>query len=159
MDVGVQVTTTTEPATATKKTCPGITDGRPCRAHPTKSGYCVFHDKSIQAPAAIRGGKHSSLKHRCYKRLPEPLAGLLIMAATAAEQVRDGSLSPAQGSSIASLVSCVVRALEVADYAVRLERLEEATAKHVSGDRSDSHGAIFRAGSAGPSNGGSLPNN
>jgi hypothetical protein len=111
------------------KTCSAVTrSGSPCHAYAGADGLCVFHSPK-QHEAAIRGGKASSLRHRAYKRIPEPLAGLLVVLQEAVDEVHSGTLSPSAGSAMSSLVGCIVKALEVADYARRLEVLEAALLK------------------------------
>lgn len=122
--------TSEAPAEPRGKTCSAVTrSGSPCRAYANaESGLCVFHSPR-QHEAAIRGGKASSLRHRAYKRLPEPLASLLAVLQKAVDEVHSGKLSPAAGSTMSSLVATIVKALEVADYARRLEALETALLK------------------------------
>jgi len=119
-----------EPVTTGKRTCRAFTRaGDPCRAAATTSGLCVFHDADVQRSAAVRGGHASSLKNRAYRRLPEPLSSLLDTLQLAVSEVHDGRITPSQGQAIASLVSVIVKSLELADYAKRLDALEAALLK------------------------------
>jgi hypothetical protein len=109
-----------------KRTCSAKTKaGQSCRAYATESGLCVFHSPR-QREYAVSGGKHSSLRHRAYRRIPAPLSGLLTMLEQSAQEVHDGRISPAAGSSIASIVSAIVKALETADLTKRIESIEKA---------------------------------
>ena len=64
-----------------------------------------------------------------YRRLPEPLSTLLDTLQSAVSEVHDGKITPSQGQAIASLVSVIVKSLELADYAKRLDALEAALLK------------------------------
>jgi hypothetical protein len=104
--------------------------GDRCRAYASAStGLCCFHDPAKQSEYAKNGGRCSSLRHRAYRRIPEPLSSLLVVLQTAVDEVHSGKLSPSAGSTMSSLVGTIVKALEVADYAKRLEVLETALLK------------------------------
>ena len=113
-----------------KLTCSAVKkSGQPCQAYANaESGKCCFHGPR-QRDYAVTGGKNSSLRHRAYRRIPEPLSSLLVVLQTAVDEVHSGKLSPSAGSTMSSLVGTIVKALEVADYAKRLEVLETALLK------------------------------
>ena len=109
--------------------CPATkVNGQPCTAHVVRNGRCVGHQEN-GLEARRKGGRNTSLKARAAKRLPEPISSLLDTLTLAVDEVHDGKISPSQGSSIASLVSVIVKSLEVADYGRRLESLEAALLK------------------------------
>ena len=118
------MTTETLPQT-TKRICQAMTkSGLTCRAIPDSSGFCPFHRPGHAEHSRI-GGKHSSLKYRAAKRLPDPLGDLLTTLQQSINEVHSGQLSPGAGSAISSLVSASVKLLEYGSYDARLKQLEK----------------------------------
>ena len=113
------------PPQTTRVLCGAKTkSGNSCRGWPDSSGFCPAHRPGHTDNARI-GGRHSSLKYRAAKRLPDPLAELLTTLQQSISEVHSGQLSPGAGSAISSLVSASVKLLEYGSYDKRLQQLED----------------------------------
>jgi hypothetical protein len=111
-------------------------DGSPCRAWPTKSGYCLAHDPALsekREQARLKGGYGKSRVARAERLLPQELQALDDVLSTVITGVYAGNLLPSQGSSIAALASARVRLREIAlkmaeqgELKERIQKLEVA---------------------------------
>ena len=109
---------------ASESMCKAITkSGEPCRAWPDESGLCCFH-RSDHQENCVKGGQHSSLRYRLEKRLSPRLIPILQLLEQSAQEVHDGRLTPAAGSSVAAICGALVRVLESAEYETKLQELE-----------------------------------
>ena len=110
-------------------------DGKECRGIPTTSGYCPSHDPNLGnkiREGRARGGRNKARTARAQKLLLGELETLDDVLTQAVAGVYRGTLSPAQGSSIAALASAKVRLREIAlkmaeqtELKDRILRLEE----------------------------------
>jgi hypothetical protein len=98
--------------------------GAPCRALAVSgSPYCNMHGPNAKA-IQIKGGKHKSNAYRLEDKMSPRLKDVVELLQTAAKQVHEGTISPAQGSSLASICSTLVKAIEVASLETRVAVLE-----------------------------------
>jgi hypothetical protein len=94
-------------------------DGGDCHG----TGLCPAHRPGFHEIAAL-GGRNKAKVVQLEKRLPGRLRPVLDLLAVSIEQVHTGTISPAQGSAIASLASAMCRVNEVAELEIRLTTLE-----------------------------------
>ncbi len=102
-------------------------NGRPCQAPPSASGYCFAHDPQLRAKTAEarkQGGRNSSNTARARKRMGAELQDIVKMVEAALGGVYKGSLTPQQGSALASLAGAWLRLHEMAEVEGRIEELE-----------------------------------
>ena len=94
-------------------TCKGTrADGNPCGATPTASGYCFAHDAALQESTAngrSRGGKNRSRAVRARKAMGASQEQVLKFVEAGLAGVYKGTLTPQQGSAIASLAGAWVK--------------------------------------------------
>ena len=101
--------------------------GAPCRALAVSgSPYCNMHGPNAKA-IQIKGGKHKANAYRLEDKMSPRLKEVVEMLGTAAKQVHRGEITPAQGSSLASICSTLVKAIEVASLETRVAVLEVRT--------------------------------
>src|SRR5690242_12728705 len=109
-------------------TCTAVrADGQPCGGPARGSGYCFAHDPDLQAKrqAARRAGGHGKRStSRLDKHTPHGLRPVLDRLYAALDGVAEGSLTPQQGSSMASIAGAIIRTFEVAELEARLQHLE-----------------------------------
>jgi len=114
------------------KRCRGTRrDGTPCQAPPHAigpDGYCWAHDPAKrEARRAVRakGGRHKATAIRVESApLPSYLRPVLALVVRAMVDVRDGRMSPAQGSSIAALAGVAIKLVTASQFEERLSALE-----------------------------------
>ncbi len=106
-------------------------DGQPCGAAARASGFCFSHDPALEAErraARTLGGQNKSTAIRAeHTPLPSYLKPVLGSVLAAIRDVRAGTLSPAQGSSIAALAGVAVRLVTAGQLEERLSALEAQT--------------------------------
>ena len=106
-------------------------DGAPCRAPATVDGFCYSHAPGLDAErraARTKGGQNKSTAIRAEKTpLPSYLKPVLGAVLAAIRDVRVGTLSPAQGGSIAALAGVAVRLVTAGQLEERLTALEAQT--------------------------------
>ena len=103
--------------------------GKPCRACPApNSPYCPLHGPNARA-IQIKGGLHKSMQHRLENKMSPRLKDVVELLGTAAKQVHSGDITPAQGSSLASIATALIKAIEVATLETRVAVLEVRTKK------------------------------
>ena len=106
-------------------------DGTPCQAPPASigpDGYCWAHDpakREARRAARAKGGQHKATAIRVESApLPSYLRPILGAVVKALADVRDGRLTPAQGSSIAALASVAIKLVTASQFEERLSALE-----------------------------------
>ncbi len=102
-------------------------NGNPCQAPPSASGYCFAHDPQLRAKTAEarkQGGRNSSNTARARKRMGADLCDIVKMVEAALGGVYKGSLTPQQGSAIASLAGAWVRIHDAGEVEQRIADLE-----------------------------------
>ena len=105
--------------------------GLPCRAIPAKgSSYCLFHGPDAKA-IQIKGGQHKSNAHRLENKMSPRLKDVVELLGNAAREVHTREITPAQGSSLASICSTLVKAIEVASLETRVAVLEVRTKRDI----------------------------
>jgi hypothetical protein len=90
-------------------------DGAACQATPTKSGYCLSHDPSLEEKrrqARVRGGKGKARTARARKLLMAEFESWDALLDRAAAQVYQGVLAPNVATAIASLAGAKVKLFE-----------------------------------------------
>ena len=106
--------------------------GGPCRAAVVlASGLCPAHDparREALAAARVAGGRNKSRVARAAKLVPRELRAVLGQLMSALGEVRADTISPAQGSAMASLAAAIVRVYQVGVLEERLAALEAAAA-------------------------------
>ena len=115
------------------KRCRGTRrDDTPCQAPPHTigpDGYCWAHDpakREARRAARAKGGQHKATAIRAeHTPLPSYLKPVLGSVLAAIRDVRAGTLSPAQGSSIAALAGVAIKLVTAAEFEERLQALEE----------------------------------
>ena len=98
--------------------------GSPCRALAVSgSPYCNMH-----GPRALeiqtKGGKHKANAYRLEDKMSPRLKDVVELLGTAARQVHSGEITPAQGSSLASIATALIKAIETASLDMRVSLLE-----------------------------------
>ena len=58
-------------------------------------------------------------------RMDPKLKAIVDLISKSAQEVHEGTITPAQGQSIAALGSSLVRAMDSAEFALKLEQLEK----------------------------------
>ena len=101
--------------------------GSPCRALAVSgSPFCNMH-----GPRALElqtlGGKHRANAYRLEDKMSPRLKDVVELLGNAAKEVHSGEITPAQGSSLASICSTLVKAIEVASLETRVAVLEVRT--------------------------------
>ena len=110
-------------------------DGSPCQGQGLKQfdGYCIAHAPADKTRAwRARGGKNSSTAARLDKRIPERLQGIIKDLAEGMNQVREGTLSPANFNSFCRGAKTMVDLYRLADEemeTIRKEEIETAAAE------------------------------
>jgi hypothetical protein len=93
-----------------------------------ESGYCFAHDPDREADrrrARASGGSATSNVAKLRRHLePSHLGPVFSTLVEALDQVHAGSLSPARGSSMASIARALCAVLEVGELEERLTALE-----------------------------------
>ena len=98
--------------------------GAPCRALAVSgSPYCNMHGPNAKAIQTL-GGKHKANAYRLEDKMSPRLKDVVELLGEAAKQVHSGEITPAQGSSLASICSALVKAIEVASLDMRVAVLE-----------------------------------
>ncbi|MDP9352476.1 MAG: DUF5763 domain-containing protein, partial [Chloroflexota bacterium] len=127
-------------------------DGTPCKAAPTQSGYCWAHDPELRAKAMDarrRGGANRANTVRAAKRIPRDMSDLVKRLLEAIDAVERGDLDHRRATAMASLAGAACRVHEVGEMEQRLAELEERAAQQVrpgvarytrTGWRSPGHG-------------------
>ena len=104
-------------------------DGQPCGAPATIDGWCWSHAPGRDAErraARQKGGTNKSTAARVANaRLPNYLRPVLGAVLSALRDVRAGTLTPAQASSIAALAGAAVRVVSAGQLEERIAALEE----------------------------------
>ena len=104
-------------------------DGEPCAAPVLDGGpFCYMHDparREAQAAARQRGGENSATVARAEKLVPNHMRPVLGAVLAAIRDVRAGSLTPAQGSAIASLAGAACKVYQLGILEERLSALED----------------------------------
>jgi len=114
------------------KRCRGTRrDDTPCQAPPHAigmDGYCWAHDpakREARRAARAQGGKNRATAIRVASApLPSYLRPVLAVVVRALVDVRDGRLSPAQGSSMAALAGVAIKLVTASQFEERLTALE-----------------------------------
>ncbi len=120
----------TEAIRSESKRCAGMRkDGTPCTARVMgdKGDYCFAHDpqRAVARDAARRkGGANSATNARVEKLLPSHMRPVLGAVLAAIRDVRAGTITPAQGSAIASLAGAAVKVYQVGLLEERIADLE-----------------------------------
>ncbi len=106
-------------------------DGTPCQAPPHTigpDGYCWAHDpakREARRAARAKGGQNKATAIRVENApLPSYLRPVLALVVRALVDVRDGRLSPAQGSAMAALAGVAIKLVTAAQFEDRLSALE-----------------------------------
>ena len=111
------------PCQATRK------DGRPCSASALADGFCFAHSPSLQEKreaARAKGGKGKSRLARADKLVPATMRPVVRTLLEALDEVRDGTLTPAQASAMAAVAGALVRVYTVGQIEERIAALEAA---------------------------------
>lgn len=98
-------------------------DGSPCHGYPDASGRCPAHRPGFREIAA-KGGRNKAKRNQLERRLPDKLKPVLDILSTSIEDVKAGTMTPAQGSSIAALATSICRVTEMAEFEIRLKVFE-----------------------------------
>ena len=114
------------------KRCQGTRrDGTPCQAPPHTigpDGFCWAHSptkREARRAARAKGGQHKATAIRAENTpLPSYLKPVLGSVLAAIRDVRAGTLSPAQGSSLAALAGVAIKLVTAAQFEDRLSALE-----------------------------------
>jgi hypothetical protein len=116
---------TPEDASTANTRCQATTKaGSPCRALAVKgSPYCNMHGPNAKAIQTL-GGKHKANAYRLEDKMSPRLKDVVQLLSDAATEVHEGKITPAQGSSLASICATLVKALETASLEMRLSVLE-----------------------------------
>ena len=104
-------------------------DGHPCAAPALAGGrFCFTHapDRATERNAAReKGGRNKATSVRAeHLPLPSYLKPVLGAVLAAIRDVRDGTLSPAQGTSMAALAGVAIKLVTAAQFEERLRALE-----------------------------------
>lgn len=114
-----------------KRICGGTRrDGRPCESTATADGYCFAHSAACREKtdaARALGGRNSSKTVRARKAMGASQEQVLKFVEAGLAGVYKGTLTPQQGSAIASLAGAWVKLHEHGETEARLEALEQAT--------------------------------
>ncbi len=121
-----------------KRICAGIRqDGRPCESTATADGYCFAHSEACRqktAAARAQGGRNSSRAVRARKAMGASHAQVLKLVENTMAGVFKGTLTPQQGSALASLAGAWVKLHEHGEMEARIAELE-ARAEQNGGNR------------------------
>jgi hypothetical protein len=109
-------------------------DGRECRANATTgSPYCLLHGDSEKARLlGARGGRRRAITLPIdLKRIPAPksAADVRNFVATYLGELRSGNLESGVGRTLFYGLTVLLRAIELSDHEMRLQRLEALAAK------------------------------
>ena len=100
----------------------------PCRAFSlSDSEYCFRHDPRLEDQRAewvANGGRNRSNLARAEKRIPLGLQDTLGVLLQAVADVRDGSLSAARATAIASLCRAICTTYELGAFEPRMAEME-----------------------------------
>ena len=104
--------------------------GKPCKAKPHKEGLCFFH--SDPKKAAELGRKGGLRKRRTETEeqslqpvaVPESAGDVRRMLAGSIAGVRNGTMNPKLGTTLAYMAVSLLKAIETSDIEDRLEKLE-----------------------------------
>ena len=114
--------------------CRGLRrDGSPCQAPPHAigpAGHCWAHDDSraeARRAARAKGGQNRATAKRIDRLVPATLRPTLDTLLCAVDEVKDGTLTPAQASAMAALAGAAVKVYQVAELEQRVASLEAAT--------------------------------
>jgi hypothetical protein len=72
----------------------------------------------------VEGGLSKTRAHMLETRMNPKLKDVVELLGMAAKQVHRGEITPAQGSSLASIATALIKAVESAEFALRLSILE-----------------------------------
>ncbi len=110
---------------AERPACAALTkSGKPCRALAVlDTPYCNMHGPHARA-IQIKGGKHRANAYRLEDKMSPRLKDVVALLGEAAQQVHSGEITPAQGSSLASIATALVKVVESAEVEMRLSVLE-----------------------------------
>lgn len=113
-----------------QRTCTATTRaGSRCKSWAVNgSDFCALHGPDAKA-IQQKGGKHKSLQHRLEQRQNPTLQGIMDLLNQSLVAVRDGKLTPSQGSSLAAIGSSILRVREQAVLEERLRVLESRLGK------------------------------
>ena len=104
--------------------CPAVrTDGRPCTAKPTTTGYCIGHTPEAQE-SRRKGGRNTSRAARSKRLLPARLRPVAERLEVAFEEIHRGELDPRIATAMASLAGALVRVITSGEVEERLRVLE-----------------------------------
>lgn len=104
--------------TATRK------DGSRCQAWASKTtGFCPLHGPNA-SQIHVDGGLSKTRAHMLETRMNPKLKDIVQLLGMAAKQVHSGQITPAQGSSLASIATALIKAVESAELEMRLAVLE-----------------------------------
>ncbi len=114
-------------------------DGQPCGA-PVLDGRdrCFAHDptrRTEREAARRKGGENSATAARAERLVPSHMKPVLGAVLAALRDVRAGTLTPAQGSAIASLAGAAVRVYQVGIIEERVAALEAAQVTQEAGSK------------------------
>ena len=112
-----------------KRICEGTRrDGRPCESTATADGYCFAHSEACRqktAAARAQGGRNSSRAVRARKAMGASQEQVLKFVEAGLAGVYKGTLTPQQGSAIASLAGAWVKLHEHGELTLEVEELKE----------------------------------
>jgi len=101
--------------------------GLPCKALAVSaSPYCNMHGPNAKAIQTL-GGKHKSSAYRLEDKMSPRLKDVVELLGTAAKEVHSGKITPSQGSSLASIATALIKAVESASLEMRVSLLEVRT--------------------------------
>jgi len=101
--------------------------GLPCKALAVSgSPYCNMHGPNAKA-IQIKGGKHKANAYRLEDKMSPRLKDVVELLGTAAKEVHSGKITPSQGSSLASIATALIKAVESASLEMRVSLLEVRT--------------------------------
>lgn len=105
--------------------CQAITRrGEPCKAHAMPSGFCPLHGEKGHE-IQLLGSRSKSRQHMLETRMNPRLKSVVDLLGLAIQQVHEGKITPSQGQSIAALGSALIKAVDSAEFATKLEQLEK----------------------------------
>ncbi len=102
-------------------------DGTRCQGPPRPDGYCWAHSPELRQKATEArraGGKGKSTAVRAQKRMRPELKDIMGLLEGSMTGVYRGTLTPQQGSALASLAGAWVRLHELGEVEARLGELE-----------------------------------
>ncbi len=98
-------------------------DGERCQAWADASGLCGMHGPNAHQ-LHVLGGRSRAKHHMLETRMNPKLKDVVELLGMAAKQVHRGEITPAQGSSLASIATALIKAVESAELTLRLSILE-----------------------------------